>query len=963
MRISKYKQALLAVLLIAELFVVSVVPASAGMFGGGGGGFGGGGFPGGGGAPGSPGGGMAMPSATSFATEMETRYHVNSESLQEQGEMLNVSANKKMVPEATLYFLPTDPKEGQKIKATAFPVYFSGQTNTLYYTWYIFHQDCDANTCDYNNDNRYDYRDWKIEAARIIASNGFDPESASTATADDNDGYQAKFGGDGKVNVPDHCYISEASTGKNYEFVQSASDLTSTCTGKLVCLVGQGYISTSTGSSGTSTGTGTTDSGTGATTSDSSSTSSGNAFGTGDTNQCYATGTPVCSGGSLRCASGIVSCLPAGTETTGVISCAGNPAMSDLSCSGGSVGSSNPYCRHLFPNAPGATSGDGVFNTAEENYWGTDPHDPSTANNGNKDEANVVGMGQSAFSWTYTPGDKVGVAIEGTSMNQTKYGDSSSMIMWAFPKKKCSLDDFRGRAGVSTGTFTKKIKGYDVVFPSVSGIDLNDCISWNLVDPTESITDANLDIALIVSPDSPVNDATGENGGDTLTAQASVNNAHKGLTDIAFEWDVYLSNNPRFISTGTGNRVVNATETLRNMGLLGNTTGNALDSVSVKLNIPATMLRHPDMFGNDIPETIYIKFSVKATESLSGGASRKGRTDAITKFMTTDRKINAYVAQPDEDGSGRTFVTIAGDPICTGLNGSDRLDRRLCRILKNEVIGLRFVPADGLSDFRWTINGSPLTCSKSVSTLCDTDRQNEINFFPVTGNVGDTYTVTVSANNTALGRTVSLSRTFNVIEPIAEIVSRNEAAVWPKLLGQYKDITGAATGCTNGLCNDFSKNVFQSMSGETATFGARFIPSFIGTVAQREWSVDGAAVAETSPGQISFGLSKPASSIYNVNLNLLYSQSDGIRKALYDIWNVSPLDSPEFRFSSAVQIELADTEAVAQSGPRKYLAALASYLPSSVIFAFRMILSAALILFTTGFLFALVPEHAFRRRD
>jgi hypothetical protein len=370
--------------------------------------------------------------------------------------------------------------------------------------------------------------------------------------------------------------------------------------------------------------------------------------------------------------------------------------------------------------------------------------------------------------------------------------------MWAFPKKKCSLDDFRGRAGVSTGTFTKKIKGYDVVFPSVSGVDLNDCIAWNLVDPTESVTDANLDIAVSATPDNPINDATGENGGDTVTAQASVNNGHKGLTDTAFEWDVYMSNNPRFISTGSGNRVVNATETLRSMGLLGNTIGNALDSISVKLNIPNAMLRDPGMFGNDVPETIYVKFSVKATESLSGGASRKGRGDVIIKIMTTDRKINAYVAQEDEF-NGRSYVTIGSDPICTGLNGTDRLDRRLCRIIKNEVIGLRFAPADGLSDFRWTINGEPLTCSKSVSTLCDTDRQNEYNFFPVTGNIGDSYTVTVSANNVALGRTVSLSRTFHIIEPAAEVVSADEVAVWPKLLGQYKDITGTAAGCTNGL--------------------------------------------------------------------------------------------------------------------------------------------------------------------
>jgi hypothetical protein len=285
---------------------------------------------------------------------------------------------------------------------------------------------------------------------------------------------------------------------------------------------------------------------------------------------------------------------------------------------------------------------------------------------------------------------------------------------------------------------------------------------------------------------------------------------------------------------------------------------------------------------------------------------------------------------------------------------------------------LRLAPADGLSDFRWTINGSTLNCSKSVSGQCEvrpdrvTDtpgQQQYINFFPVTGNAGDTYTISVTANNIENGQTISLSRAFHVIEPEANIVSADEVAVWPKLLGQYKDITGTATGCSGGLCNDYSKSVFQSMSGETASMRVEFIPSFVGLTAQREWSVDGTVINEASVGQISFPLSKIAGSIYNVNLNLLYAQSEGIRKALYDIWNVSPLDSPEFRFSSAVQIELADAEAVAQAGPRKYLAALASYLPSSVIFAFRMALSAALILFTAGFLFALVPENGFRRRD
>jgi hypothetical protein len=97
---------------------------------------------------------------------------------------------------------------------------------------------------------------------------------------------------------------------------------------------------------------------------------------------------------------------------------------------------------------------------------------------------------------------------------------------------------------------------------------------------------------------------------------------------------------------------------------------------------------------------------------------------------------------------------------------------------------------------------------------------------------------------------------------------------------------------------------------------------------------------------------------------VLYAQSEAIRKALYDIWNISPLDSPEFRFTVSNQIELRDATATASGNSgKKFLAAIASYLPASVIFAFRMMLSAALILFATGFVFALIPENGFRRRD
>lgn len=99
-------------------------------------------------------------------------------------------------------------------------------------------------------------------------------------------------------------------------------------------------------------------------------------------------------------------------------------------------------CDHLFPKTNGnGSTGDGSFGIDEEEFWGTNPRDPNTASNGNFDEANVSGLGQAKLSWTYQEGDRVGVAIEGTSIIGTKYDDSSYMIMWALPKNDCTFKE------------------------------------------------------------------------------------------------------------------------------------------------------------------------------------------------------------------------------------------------------------------------------------------------------------------------------------------------------------------------------------------------------------------------------------------------------------------------------------------------------------------------------------------
>lgn len=907
----KFFKSVLSVFLVAELFLTGSASALAGV---------------------------KIPSASSIAGDLENRYHLNLQSIQNQGEGFNVSDDKKIAPEVSLFFSPSDPKPGAKLSAKAFPIYFSNTEEELYYTWYLKRDGCDLTdspsagkiaACDRDGDEDITVEDWKIEATQILVQNGFDTENVDYGSDTDDDGYRAKSGGGNKTNVPNHCYAHEAETGKNYEFVNSLPDDASGCSsGTPVCVVEQDEVEAGEQTSGE------------------------DVFSSGGNGTFFISGFPTCSSSALACDVGTPRCAASTSDLTSV--------ASPTACTAISKSTADPYCFHLFPDADGRTSGDGSFGTDEEEFWGTDPNDPDTANIGNKDEANVVGLGQSTFTWNYDSGDQVGVAVEGTSMIPTKHADSSYMIMWAFPKKNCPVLDLADKGG----SYVTTIRGYAVSIPAVKGLDLNKCIEKNLVDPTEAVTAKNLEIAVSATPDKPLNDPTADKGGDLVIAQASISNSDRGLTDTLFDWKVEISDNIRFDSK-VGD-TADITGDLRALGLVGNVKGNALDAVKMKLDMPNTIAGGLAKYLAD--DIGYLRFSVKATENVSDKITRRGRSDVIVKFISTGKKITAYKVIPVLSGSSMRVklpsLSSTGDIIC----GSDPVDRNACRVIRNEIVGLRIDP-EGLSSFNWTVNGQPLVCSASgVSGDCSDSEQNHANFFPITGSAGNTYTVSVTANNVVTGKSVTLSRLFHVVDPAVSIVSLDRSAAWPKLLGQYRDIAGqAGDNCPGGLCNDYSTSIFQAFSGSALSFKAEFLPSFLGSMAEREWYVDGVPVAEsdTDAGEISFTADKAAGGIYDISLGALAIQSPEIRRALLDIWNVSPLDSPEIRFSASNQIELHDPDLTADgtNGQKKFLAAIASYIPASVMFTFRILLSAALILFVTGFLFALVPEQGRRRED
>ncbi len=874
--------------------------------------------------------GIKIPSASQIAGELENRYHMNLGSIQDQSESFNVASQKKSVPEVSLSFSPSDPKPGGKITANALPSFFSNEVGELYFTWYLKRKDCDRDNspssdirtkCDNDGNGRITVNDWKIEAMRTLATNGFDNAETGYGNGDDtdDDDYNARFGGDNKVGTNNYCAIHDALTGTVYEIVRGMSNMSDICGSGL----SPACIETSTAESvepSTFTGSG------------------GSAYSVSDGASVYSfAGYPQCSGGVATCSSGSLRCVADPKDGSDFGS---SPVGS--ACSG-TDGIPASDCTHLFPKVSGFTAGDGDFGVDEEEFWKTDPKDPSTAQNGNKDEANIVGLGQSTFTWNYDLGDSVGVVVEGTAMVMTKHDDSSSYIMWGFSKNNCPMTFATG-----VGAYTQSIRGYSVSFPAAT-IDLNDCLEKNLVDPTEGNQPGRMEVSVTADPENPINDESGDGAGDTVTAFATVSNSTVNSSEQVFDWRVSIANNIQFDNSGNRN-ADDMTDELKAAKLLGMTKGNGLSQLSLPMNMPADLLSgYTDANGVG-----YLRFSVNVSENFSSGVARKGRSDVIVKFQTIQDRIGAYRVSATGDPLKLSLVSGAGSSeIC-----SETASRRtVCPVTKNEIIGLRLGSA-GFTDYTWTANGKALVCTKTLSDQCSDSVATKVNFLPVFGETGDIFTVGVTAVDVVSGKKATLSRIFRIVDPSVAIVSADTKKTWPKFLGQYKDASGNSY-------DDLSLNIFQAFSGDKLRLKTVFIPSFLRTTATAEWRVDGETVVENADGEIELPIGKAVGDIYNVSYGASVIQPPAIRKALQQFWNISVFDSGESLFSKSIQVEVMGSEDSPETvgllpGSKKF-AAIASYIPASVLFTVKAFFSMALILLLSGFMMSLVPETLPRR--
>jgi hypothetical protein len=856
----------------------------------------------------------------------------------------NTTRTKKQQPQVSISFYPEDPKPGQKVTATATPVYFLNDAKDTYFTWYLKLKGCDEGSkptaqCDDNRDGTVDVEDWKTKAARIIANDGFEWDSDGNgipnssiygSNTDRGSSYEAIWGGNDQGGKNAYCYYHDVRSGNEYE----------------------------------------------------------------------------------------IAC---GT--------------------------------HLFPDAKGCfvdinnnfrcmqeKTGNGSFPLDEEMFWRTDPHNSDTAGTSNGDEANVAGLGITQLAWNYSSGDKVGVVVEGISLEPTqkKPYDSSYKIMWAFSKDKCDLEiDDKGdnypKTDVSTsdqvsvgvgitcpdGTNQQKkvrttttydkisqveatlvirtrktyqditdancdgivaenedvgseygqtttcpyfppsydegnIPNYSYNGATCTGIDettsfdakfegsllqthdFNKCLGDNLVDPKEEGPLKKMDISLSYSPEFPMNDDPGGSGynkdgdGDNLIIQSSITNANNG-SYLKYEWQLYEDNDPN-PSSWTPILSTRLPSDLK-------TSGFGLDSLKLRLNIPGLKK--------------YLRAKLTVSENAEGTTiARKSSSDVVIPISNITQRIKVYTTAVGDNLS----LSQGSTKRCETTVGTQTQVDPVCLIAKNEIITLSVDNSNGeLTDFLWTVNNAPLQPPKSQEVYKSTA------FLPVLEDNGYQYTVELTATNIH-GEKIDLLKTFEVADPEIQIASADEYVCKPNLIGHYIDLDGT-------YWPDYSKANFSAVSDTDIKMKANFY-GFVPTQSQYSWYVDGYEITKSNAPDYGYKIeddgtiilaSKPIGSAYNLTAGYLFSQDKNTKKALSEYWGVTLDKFYEKKIASSILItfvgSISETEGASKNNlPKKIIASIYSSTPAYIAFLLRIVLTAFAMLIFSKIILSFFPN-------
>ncbi|MDH4330717.1 MAG: hypothetical protein OEV93_04160 [Candidatus Moranbacteria bacterium] len=839
--------------------------------------------------------------------------HISGEGTEFLTELMNVTKAKNKDPQVDLYFNPTNPKVGEKITATAYASNFKDvTTDALYFTWYLKHEN-DADNTDWDKDGKIDMDDYKIEAMRIAANGGWSSSGTeyNGSADDDNDGVaelknEATDGKNDKTNLPFgglgvrepesgfRCYAKDYEDGLYYEIIPGNVSSENIPPESDNPDYGERGIYDFNVAGCEICGEGVT---------------------TATVKTCEEeyTITDTCSAMAIdnnllwfgQRDTLLVKIPLARTPGCSVcVFCEDDTAANNGVCgvkTGEQVGEDDPgdyegessICTHLFPHAPHFTTGDGEFTDEEEEFWGTNPQDPDTNDDGINDEASVAGIGLDTFSWIYNKGDRVGLVVEGQSTISTKYFDGGYMVMWALPKNNFDVP------GTECGLKNKQpymvtIMDLPVTIPAAN-FDLEKCLKYNWVDPLDGTQPKKLDVELSYSPTNPRNNSSGKSG-DLLIVNSSLVNSETNDNQIYYKWTIEQGSQ---LSLNNDNWTeISNDPAFRKAAGITYLEGLGLETLKMNLNLP------------ELDD--YLRITVNVEEFNQSNVAKKGNASTIIRINSGSN--NGIIFKSNTSGSA----------ICE--------DQTICTALNNQILTASL--QGDFKNFAWLINGKAANFKQGGQDVVQGSKQGNTINFPIVGSVGDTYRISVTANNIETNESMTTERIIKIINPSMKLGVSSGAS--PKFRGTY-------TGLDGETVDDVSKNKYNSTGGDV-TVVAQLNPSWMNPLPKVEWTVNGVTREETGTSITLSSSQYPTGSRVQISATADYMQSNAARKDLRTNWNVSQFSSAEVTMKDSISVTMGENPVVSQ-GKNKMLANIFSALPGQTIFLLRLLLTTLMFLF------------------
>ncbi|EKE11542.1 MAG: hypothetical protein ACD_15C00063G0001 [uncultured bacterium] len=883
----------------------------------------------------------ADPGVKKIITQILEDFGMEKEELLKATSQVNYMSYKTDAPQVNVQFVPTNPIPGKELTAIAETSLFRNKPNDMYFTWFLKRARCEEEpgSCDYNKDGETDIEDYKIEAMRIIASGNFewqkilgkdDPNCTSEYPPDhcslpnqyegesgnnnDSDEYLAVFGGDDQVGKNSYCFARNVETGEDIEMES---------------------------------------------------------------------------------------------------------------------------CEHLFPDVssfPGLKDekvGDGHFGAKEESFWRTDPNSNDTSSSGVMDEASVAGLGKMEFKWIYSPGDKIGVAVEGISTGSTSTKDSSFKTMWAisnnpdiiktmgngkengdwyfhFNKKgdaycggkdgdcnvqiSCSSEnttkafanpgipgkyeesnpafkwkaeessnlvilidksypegcevcvnfDDNGEEGQECKTSETKLEEGEEEPEKPTIESINESLDDAFVEPTAGRDYKKINNNLSVSNSKPQYDSsTGGANSDTVAIRSNTtNNEDSGFT--YYKWELAIAESPDSSNW----------RSLTQTDLGGNFP---LEGIGLReLNIPLDSIKKEVLAAKGISENasaFYVRATLKTKENSSTDVTKEGLETTIITVQNSKGEIKVHSAKADA-ATGK--LTHEEKERCTAES-----EKFICPVTPDEIISAR-IPTEQYNpskfNFSWTLDGERLSPENSDNNLI---------YFPITEEIGKAYVLKLDIAGKDSAEKITLTRSFSISEPTANIKSTDPNNLSPVLMGQFVDKD-------KGLqWDDYSKDFFQAVAGSTVKLQAPNNTASLGTTT---WTVDGEEIINTNNSSIeafvsdggntlNLPVTKQLGASYTITSTTSHKQDEATKKALYDKWNISRSNLSENDIVKTIKVIVSDNIngekkiTYQKKDENKILASLFSGLPGYISFLFKIIVTFALIIFSSSLILSISPER------